>query len=150
MGVLKSDELRGYKVDVETDSTVAETIDRDMAGLNEAMQGISTWIQTVGPLVQQGAMSIEAAKEGALVIIRRARMGQAFEDQIESISNMPPPAPPPQHAGPDLSPIMKALQELAQRGDDLGSGVQNGLQQISNQIQVAIENVGRQQQMRAA
>lgn len=150
MGVLKSDELRGYKVDIETDSTVAETIDRDMAGLNEAMQAIATWIQTVGPLVQQGAMSVDAAKEGALVIIRRSRMGQAFEDQIESISSMPPPAPPPEQGGQDLSPIMKALQELAQRGDDMGNGMQNGLQEISNQIQVAIENMGRQQQMRAA
>lgn len=152
MGVLKSDEMRGYKTDIETDSTVAETIDSDMAGLNEAMQGISTWIQTVGPLVQQGAMSIEAAKEGALVIIRRARMGQAFEDQIESISNMAPPAPPPQEegGGQEMQQIMEALQELGKRGDDLGNGVQNGLQEISNQIQVALESIARQSHPRAA
>lgn len=153
MQVLQSDELRGYKVDIETDSTVAETIDSDMAGLNEAMQGISTWIQTVGPLVQQGAMSIDAAKEGALVIIRRARMGQAFEDQIESISSMAPPMPPPPQegtgGGQELQQIMKALQEMSQKGDDLGNGMQNGLQEISTQIQVALENIGRQTQLRA-
>lgn len=143
--VLKSDEMRGYKVDVETDSTVAETIDSDMRGLNEAMQGIAAWIQTCGPLVQRGAMPIEAAKEGALVIIRRARMGQAFEDQVQAIKE--PPAPPPQAAqGTEgLGEIMQALQQLAKRGDDMGNGLQNGLQQISNQIQVAIENMGRQQ-----
>lgn len=153
MGVLKSDELRGYKVDIETDSTVAETIDRDMAGLSEVLQALGQFLQIVGPMVQQGMMPIEAAKEIALTICRRARLGMAVEDQIEAIgsqqqANMMQQAQQPLHDG--LGQIMQALQELGKRGDDLGNGVQNGLQQISNQIQVAIENVGRQQQMSAA
>lgn len=153
MGVLKSDELRGYKVDVETDSTVAETIDRDMAGLSEVLQALGQFLQIVGPMVQQGFLPIDAAKEIALTICRRARMGSAVEDQIQSIGGqqqqgMMQQAQQPLQDG--LGQIMQALQELGKRGDDLGNGVQNGLQDISNQIRVAIENVGRQQQPRAA
>lgn len=153
MGVLQSDELRGYKVDVETDSTVAETIDRDMAGLSEILQALGQFLQIVGPMVQQGFLPIDAAKEIALTICRRARLGTAVEDQIQSIggqqqANMMQQAQQPVQDG--IGQIAQMIQELAKRGDDMGNGMQNGLQQISNQIQVALENVGRQQQMRAA
>lgn len=153
MGVLQSDELRGYKVDVETDSTVAETIDRDMAGMSEVLQALGQFLQIVGPMVQQGFLPIDAAKEIALTICRRARMGMAVEDQIQSIggqqqANMMQQAQQPVQDG--IGQIAQMIQELGKRGDEMGSGMQNGLQQISNQIQVALENVGRQQQMRAA
>lgn len=153
MGVLKSDELRGYKVDVETDSTVAETIDRDMAGLSEVLSALGQFLQIVGPMVQQGFLPIDAAKEIALTICRRARMGTAVEDQIESIggqqqANMMQQAQQPVNDG--ISQIAQMIQELGKRGDDLGNGMQNGLQQISNQIQVALENVAKQSQLRAA
>lgn len=153
MGVLKSDELRGYKVDIETDSTVAETIDRDMAGLSEVLQALGQFLQIIGPMVQQGFIPIDAAKEIALTICRRARMGMAVEDQIQSIggqqqANMMQQAQQPVQDG--IGQIAQMIQELGKRGDDLGNGVQNGMQQISNQIQVAIENVARQSQMRAA
>lgn len=152
MQVLQSDELRGYKVDVETDSTVAETIQTDMQGLSEVLSALGQFLQIVGPMVQQGFMPIDAAKEIALTICRRAKMGQAVEDQIASIGGqqqqqMMQQAQQPMQDG--MGQIMQALQELGKRGDDLGNGIQNGLGQLGQQIQVAMENVGRQNQLRA-
>lgn len=146
MAVLQSDEMRQYKVDVETDSTVAETVDRDMKGLSEILGALGQFIQTVAPLVQSGVMPIEAAREIALAIVRRAKLGSAVEDQISQIGNQQQQMGMQQQQADGMNQILQAIQQLGQQGNDLGNGVQNGLQQISNQIQVALENVGRQQQ----
>jgi hypothetical protein len=56
LGVLKSDMQREYRVDVETDSTVAETLQQDMEGLREVIGGLVEFWQGAGPAVQAGAV----------------------------------------------------------------------------------------------
>jgi hypothetical protein len=93
MGVLKSDMQREYRVDVETDSTVAETLQQDMEGLREVIGGLVEFWQGAGPAVQAGALSIDAVKSISLVIARRARMGLEVEDALEEGFKQPPPQP---------------------------------------------------------
>lgn len=154
MAVLRSDQMRGYKIDIETDSTVAETIDRDMQGLSEAMGALGEFINVVGPLVQSGILPITAAKEGALVIVRRARMGTAFEDAISQIGSDQAMAQQQGQQADQANQILQAINQLGQgmqkQGQDLGSGVQNGLQQLSVQLENAVQNVGKQQMRPAA
>jgi hypothetical protein len=104
MQVLRSDELRCYRVDVETDSTVAETIDRDMTGLGELLASLSGWVEGAFAAVQQGAMTVETMKEIALAVIRRARLGSAVEDAFEQLKA------PPQQA-PDQGEQLKAMEQ---------------------------------------
>jgi hypothetical protein len=104
MKVLKSDELRSYRVDVETDSTVAETINRDMQGLGELLASLSGWVQGAFQAVQTGMMSVETMKEIALAIIRRARLGSAVEDAFEEMKSPPPQAP-------DKGEQLKAMEQ---------------------------------------
>lgn len=84
MGVLRSDMQREYRVDVETDSTVAQSLSQDMEGLKEVIGGIVEFWQGVGPAVQAGAVSIEAVKAITMTIARRARMGLEVEDALEN------------------------------------------------------------------
>jgi len=90
--VLHSDGLRRFKVDVETDSTIAATLNSDMSGMAEVLKGIGELLQLVGPLVANGSLPIDAAKELVMAVVRRAKMGMAVEDAFDK---MRPPAPPP-------------------------------------------------------
>lgn len=91
MAVLQSDIQREYKVDVETDSTVAQSLEQDMEGIREVYTGLVELWNGVGPAVQSGALSIEVVKAMSLSLARRARMGLEVEDALET--GMQPPKP---------------------------------------------------------
>lgn len=91
MGVLRSDMQREYRVDIETDSTIAQSLQQDMEGLKEVVGGIVEFWQGVGPAVQAGAVSIEAVKAITMSIVRRARMGLEVEDALEAGLQQPKP-----------------------------------------------------------
>lgn len=93
--VLRDDKLRTFKVDVETDSTVAASIESDMSGLREVLTGMTQIIQGFGPAVQMGALPIDALKEIMLTVARRAKMGNAVEDALDKMQQ---PQPQPQQA----------------------------------------------------
>lgn len=82
--VLSNDMQREYRVDVETDSTVAQSLQQDMEGIREVITAIIEFWQGVGPAVQAQAVSIEAVKAITMSIVRRARMGLEVEDAIEA------------------------------------------------------------------
>ena len=90
---LKDDAQRTFKVDVETDSTVAASIESDMQGLQQVTQAIGVVMKELIPLVQQQVMPLEAAKELLMTIARRARFGNAMEDAIDAMKQPPPPPP---------------------------------------------------------
>lgn len=127
MAVLRNDVQRSYKIDIETDSTVAETIERDLQGIRETVQAIGELIGGALPAVQSGVLPIEAVKDIALAMARHARLGTAVEDALEQIQ-APPPAAPPQPEGPDpaIQGIVKELMDaikapkklVAQAGPD--------------------------------
>lgn len=77
--VMHSDKLRQYRVDVETDSTVAETVDRDMQGLREVIASVG---EVLGGVAQ--GLPADVAKEVSLAVVRRARLGGAVEDALEN------------------------------------------------------------------
>jgi len=110
IGVMRDDAMRTFKVDIETDSTVAAAMEDDMSGLQEAMTGLVGLINGFGPVVQQGAMPIDTLKELMLVVVRRSRMGNAIEDAIEKIQQ-----PPPKQDQP--APAVQVAQIKAQQDD---------------------------------
>lgn len=88
--VLMSDFAREYRVDVETDSTVAQTLSEDMTGLREVLTGLVQFWQGAANAVMSGALPIEAVKSISLSICRRAKLGLEVEDAIEQMKQ---PAP---------------------------------------------------------
>jgi hypothetical protein len=92
---LRNDAMRTFKVDIETDSTVAASMEDDMAGLQQVIGGVVEVINGFGPAVASGAVPIEVVKEITLAVVRRARLGNAVEDSLEKMQQ---PAPPQQPA----------------------------------------------------
>lgn len=116
MDLLRSDTLRQYRIDIETDSTIQETVMRDAQGMQEAITAIGALFATVAPAVQAGYLSVDVIKTLASAVARTARMGQAVEDAIDMIEQ-----PPPQ---PGLDPEQQKQIEQAQ------ADVQKGQQEI--------------------
>lgn len=101
MKLLKSDALRAYRVDIETDSTIAESMETDMEGLQQSITAVVNLFQGVGPAIQAGYLNVDVLKSLAQTVARHTKMGDAVEDAIDKIQQ-PPPPPPPQHP-PDFS-----------------------------------------------
>jgi hypothetical protein len=91
---LQNDATRSYRIDIETDSTLSASQDSDMEGMQQLLAGITSFIQGIGPAVQQGAVPIEAVKEIILAITRRAKMGSAVEDALQKMKQPEPEADP--------------------------------------------------------
>lgn len=89
--VLRDDKLRTFKVDVETDSTIAQSIESDMSALRDVLTACVQLVEGFGPAVQMGAMPVEALKEMILAVTRRAKLGNAVEDALEKIQQPQPP-----------------------------------------------------------
>jgi len=95
MEVLRDDMARQFKIDIETDSTVAASIQQDMAGLRDVLTAVTQFIAGVAPAVQAGAFPVDAVKEIVMTIARRSKMGNAVEDALDKIQEPRPPEAPP-------------------------------------------------------
>jgi DNA polymerase III alpha subunit (gram-positive type) len=96
ISLMRDNAHRNYHIDIETDSTIAASIDGDMQGISEMLKAVGATMQLLTPLVQSGMMPVDAAKELMLSVTRRGRIGLAMEDALEKMQ-----APQP-HQDPAL------------------------------------------------
>lgn len=96
MKLMQSPALRQFRIDIETDSTVAAMLNADMQGLSQVLHAITETLTGLAPLVTQGALPIDAAKEIVLAVVRRAKLGTAVEDQLDKLQA---PKPQPENQG---------------------------------------------------
>jgi len=118
--------MRDYKIDVETDSTIAASQQQDMLAIRDLLSGLGDMFNKFAPAVQSGALPIEAVKELTLAVVRRAKMGNAVEDAFEKIQS-------PQQQGAEQDPQIAEMQQV----------IQAGMQQIQ-QMQAELDNKDKQ------
>ena len=109
--VISSDILRSFKVDIETDSTVAPDDQAEKQAVVEFLQGMQSAVATFAPLVQEGAMSHEVAKSILLAAARRSKFGREVEQSLEG---MQPPAPKPDPKAAQMQAEMQMEQARMQ------------------------------------
>lgn len=117
IALMRDNAQRQYRIDIETDSTVASSLEGDMKGLQEVLGGITQLVQGLGPAVQMGAMPVEALKELVMVVCRRAKMGITVEDAFDKIEQ-PKPLPDP-NAGKAEAEQAKIAAETEYRTAEL-------------------------------
>lgn len=141
MQVLRSDLGRTYRIDVETDSTVASSIEADMSGMREVLEGIVGFVQGIGPAVQAKAVPIEAVKEIVMTVTRRARMGSAVEDAFDKMQA------PQEQGGIDPAQAQQKEQQYQQQIQQLTQQLQQAQQQAQSE-QAKIQADMQAEQMR--
>ena len=98
--LLKSDEMRCYRIDIETDSTVAEQVAGDIEGLTEVITGVVNVINGFAPAVEAGAVPVQSVKDILMAVVRRARLGSVVEDAIEDMGEPKQQPQQPEGASP--------------------------------------------------
>ena len=86
--VLRSDAMRGYRVDIETDSTVQADVARLKTNAAEFVEGFGGFIQAVGPAVQAGAMPMDVVADLLTAFARNFKLGRQAEDALERMGKM--------------------------------------------------------------
>lgn len=111
---LLQDELtRQYRIDIETDSTVAPDEERDQANMAQALEAVTAYVQALAPLIQQGAIDGTAAIQLLKVYLRKFKWGREIEETLEAIERNPPePQPDPEEKKMQLE--MQIEQQKAQ------------------------------------
>jgi hypothetical protein len=115
---MRSDKRRQYKIDVETDSTIADTLSSDMEGLSSVLKAVAETMQELAPMVEQGVLPVDSAKELIMAVIRRSRLGMAVEDAFDKMQ-APKPKPDPKAAQAQAEAQADAQKTQAKAQSDM-------------------------------
>ena len=88
-GLMRQDGARGFRIDIETDSTIAVDDQAEKQALAELVQGLGTIVQGAVGAAQSGILPPEAAKELVLAVSRRFKLGRQFEDILDQVGGQP-------------------------------------------------------------
>lgn len=107
--LLHNDVARAYKTDIETNSTIDAEASQDKQDIAELLNAMSQFFNGFAPLVEQGVMPMELAKEMLLVVVRRYNFGSNLEDMLANMQ-----APQSQGAGAQQAQQAADAAKLAQ------------------------------------
>lgn len=114
LNLLRNDLSRSYRIDIETNSTVDLEATDDKQQIAELLNAISQFLSGVSPLVEQGVMPFEIARDMLLAVVRRFRFGPELEEQLKK---MQPPQPKPDpKAEADIKMKGLEIQEKEREG----------------------------------
>lgn len=98
-GILRSDERRGYKIDIETDATNRLNADDEKQQRIEFLGTMQQFMQASVPMVMQMPTMAPLVKETAMFTMRAFKIGrtleEAFEEAFDQLANQAPPQPQP-------------------------------------------------------
>jgi hypothetical protein len=139
--LIRSDKLRGFKIDIETDSTVPVDKDTEQKNRVEFIAAIGQYLQGVIPAVQEGAIPMKVAREGLLFVVRGFKVGTELEEVLEELGENEDDADQLQKMKQMLQQSQLQMQELQD---------QNGkLTQQNQQLQAKAETEAARVQAKA-
>lgn len=93
--ILRSDQRRGYKVDVETDQTAQVDELEEKNSRIEFMSTVQALVEKAIPMAMQLPAMRPLIKESVMFVVKAFKAGrpmeEAFEDAFDQLSKMPPP-----------------------------------------------------------
>lgn len=118
--LLRSRRMRGFKVDVETDTLIEANEHREKQSRTEFVQAVGEFVSKLGPMVKE--MPVLAPMMGGMLqfAVRGFRVGAELEELIETtmqkaglmLQNPPPPAPDPGEQAKLQATQIKAQAEI--------------------------------------
>jgi hypothetical protein len=141
--ILRSDQRRGYKVDVETDQTAAIDDAEEKQTRIEFLSTMSSLMEKTIPLAMQLPAMKPLVKESVMFLVKGFKAGRSleetFEETFSQLEKMPQPEPPP-------DPEMMKLQAEEKRAQTQLQFEQAKAQQDA---QLETQKAGRDAQMKA-
>lgn len=136
MGILRSDAMRTYRVDIETDVTIEADVMRQQQNAAQFVQGFGGFVQAMGPAVQAGMIPMDVAADLMTAFARAFKLGRQAEDALERLGQSAQNMPPPGQGN-------EAAQQAAQQAEQLRVQAQ----QAKAQAEMALTQAKTQGQM---
>ena len=121
--ILKSDKLRGFRVDIETDSTVQPDAATEQKNRVELLTAISGFVQGIAPAVQSGAIPMDLAKEMLTFGVRAFKVSPQLEDALDQIGG----------DGQENGQAQQAQQQMKMQQQQMQQQFQEAQAQIAQQ-----------------
>lgn len=117
MQLFRSDQMRSFRIDIESDSTIRGDQQRNAEQMNLFLQVTAQFATAVGGLVQIAPQVLPAATEIFVSFARKFKLGKQAEDALESLTEVAKqaaenPQPDPQQAKAQAD--MQAMQMKVQ------------------------------------
>jgi hypothetical protein len=110
--LLQDDLQRQYRIDIETDSTIAPDEEREQQNMAQALEAVTGFITAMGPLIQQG-LPMQLALSLLKTYLRKFNWGQEIENMLDELQRNPPqPKPDPEQQKMQME--MQQKQQQAQ------------------------------------
>ncbi|WP_064706477.1 hypothetical protein [Rhizobium bangladeshense] len=100
--LLRNDSIRGFQIDIETDSTIEPDEDAEKQRRMEFVQMVGGFMQQAGAMAQQNPMLVPVMVETLLFAARGFRAGRQLESMLEQVgaqlsaaASAPKPEPQP-------------------------------------------------------
>lgn len=136
--LLKDDQLRSYRVDIETDSTIKGDLLGQQEQYAQFLQATAQYFQTMAPIVAQAPKAAPALLDIYSGYARTFNLGKQAEDALASLSEMA------KEMGP--KPEDQAKQEEAE-GINRALAVAEAEKAVAEVEGVHLENIATAQQM---
>jgi hypothetical protein len=144
-GLLHDDAARGFRIDIETDSTIEPNEQEEKQRTTELLTALGNLIQQWGPAIE--AQPDLAPMVGGLIkfALRRFRAGRELEDLIDSTidkivakaaqgGGAQPQAPPPDQTPVQVAAINQQTEQITQQGELARAQLEAGVR--SQELQV--------------
>lgn len=121
VALLRNSEMRGFAVDVETDSTVMADEMAEKQARTEFTTAMTSFVEAWGPIIQSNPKSATMAGELLLFNARAFKTADTLETAIEEFVDQmekAPPAPPPGEGQDTSAADMAKVQVMAQEHQD--------------------------------
>lgn len=152
VALLRNERMRGFRIDVETDSLVEADQNQEKANANELVAALGNFFKEFGPVVQAQPALAPMVSQLLCFALRRYKVGAELEETVEKamnkvqerLENPPPPQPDPVEQAKIQQANIKAQAEGQK------SQMELQIKQIeaqAKQQQVAMEAQAEQQRM---
>lgn len=123
--ILRSDIVRSYRIDIETDSTIQADVQRAQQQAGQFIQGAGTFFQAIGPAVQTGAMPPDVAIKLFMGLARPFKLGKQAEDALDQWEQQTTQKVEQEKANPQPPPpdpeMVKAQMEMQGKQQELAA-----------------------------
>lgn len=150
VGLLRSDKLRGFMLDIESDSTVESDDTKEREGRAQFIEVTTGFIERWGPIVQQVPQMLPLAKEMLLFAVAPFRAGRQLEEELERTFNALEQSAKQAAMQPQPDPMDKATQaelqktQMQEAGDTQREAMQQAGQDRRKAMDIAADREARE------
>lgn len=150
--LLRSDKMRSYRVDIETDSTILADQSKWQQEMAMFLQGTGQYLSAIGPMVQEGVVPGETAIEIYAGFARNFRLGKAAEDALDRLAEQVRNAPPsnPNAAAEAQAGVEREKIAATAQADQQKTQLQAQIEQIKIEFErekAAIEQQNKEREL---